>query len=146
MRQRSRFSSPLTLLAALLAGALALTGARAADDADKVPADPPLHPVLDPHYGDVLFEFYQGRYFPAITKLEASQVFNRMPHHADEAEILRGGLLLSYGLHQQASEVFEALLARGAAPSVRDRAWYFLAKVRYQRGLMPEASKALARI
>jgi len=69
-----------------------------------------------------------------------------MQHHADEAEILRGGLLLSYGLHKQAAEVFEALLARGAPPSVRDRAWYFLAKIRYQRGLMPEASAALGRI
>ncbi len=148
MRQRSRFFPPITLVVAatLVAGALAMSGARAADDPNKVPADPPLHPVLDPHYGDVLFEFYQGRYFPAITKLEVSQHFERMPHHADEAEILRGGLLLSYGLHQQAGEVFEALLARAAAPSVRDRAWYFLAKIRYQRGLMPEASQALARI
>ncbi len=146
MRQRSRFLPQLTLAAALVASALAGSGARAADDPNKVPADPPLHPVLDPHYGDVLFEFYQGRYFPAITKLEVSQHFDRMQHHRDEAEILRGGLLLSYGLHQQAGEVFEALLARGAAPSVRDRAWYYLAKIRYQRGLMPEASNALGRI
>ena len=149
MRQRPRLSPPLlraAALAVLVTGVLAGAGARAADDPNKVPADPPLHPVLDPHYGDVLFEFYQGRYFPAITKLEASQHFDRMQHHADEAEILRGGLLLSYGLHQQASEVFEALLSRGAAPSVRDRAWYFLAKVRYQRGLLPEADKALGRI
>jgi hypothetical protein len=149
MRQRSRLSCSLSLSAVLVAGALAAfgaTGVRAADDPNKVPADPPLHPVLDPHYGDVLFEFYQGRYFPAITKLEVSQHFERMQHHADEAEILRGGLLLSYGLHQQAGEVFEALLARGAAPSVRDRAWYYLAKIRYQRGLMPEASRALARV
>jgi hypothetical protein len=146
MRQRSRFLPHLTLVAALCAGVLAASGARAADDPNKVPADPPLHPVLDPHYGDVLFEFYQGRYFPAITKLEVSQHFDRMQHHRDEAEILRGGLLLSYGLHQQAGDVFEALLARGAAPSVRDRAWYYLAKIRYQRGLMPEASNALGRI
>lgn len=146
MRQRSRFLPCLALAAAFCAGVLGTSAARAADDADKVPADPPLHPVLDPHYGDVLFEFYQGRYFPAITKLEASQVFGRMQHHVDDAEILRGGLLLSYGLHKQAGDVFEALLARGAPPSVRDRAWYFLAKVRYQRGLMPEASQALGRI
>ena len=146
MRLRSRFFPQRRLVAALVAGLLAASGVHAADDPDKVPADPPLHPVMDPHYGDVLFEFYQGRYFPAITKLEASQVFNRMQHHADEAEILRGGLLLSYGLHQQAGEVFEALLARGAPPSVRDRAWYFLAKIRYQRGLMPEASQALGRV
>ena len=147
MRQRSRFSPRLTAaLAVVMTGVLAVAGARAADDPDKVPADPPKHPVVDPHYGDVLFEFYQGRYFPAITKLEVSQHFDRMQHHADEAEILRGGLLLSYGLHKQAAEVFEALLARGAPPSVRDRAWYFLAKIRYQRGLMPEASQALARV
>jgi len=146
MRLRSRLLPPVRLVAALVACALATAGVRAADDPNKVPADPPKHPVLDPHYGDVLFEFYQGRYFPAITKLEVSQHFDRMQHHADEAEILRGGLLLSYGLHKQAAEVFEALLARGAPPSVRDRAWYFLAKIRYQRGLMPEASAALGRI
>lgn len=146
MRQRSRLLPRLALAATLFASALAAAGVHAADDPNKVPADPPLRPVLDPHYGDVLFEFYQGRYFAAITKLEVSQHFERMPHHADEAEILRGGLLLSYGLHQQAGEVFEALLARAAAPSVRDRAWYFLAKIRYQRGLMAEASQALARV
>ncbi len=133
---------PLCLAAALAAAACA----HAADDAAKVPADPPPRPVVDPHYGDVLFEFFQSHYFPAITKLEVSQHFKRMPAHADEAEILRGGLLLSYGLHQQAGEVFENLLARGAAPSVRDRAWYFLGKVRYQRGLAADAAKALARI
>ena len=161
MRQRSRSSSRIaptvrgrgvacTWRATALAIGIALglhgSAALAADDASKVPADPPPHPVVDPHYGDVLFYFYQGLYFPAITKLEVSQHFQRLPRQADEAEILRGGLLLSYGLHEQAAEVFEALLARGAPPSVRDRAWYFLAKVRYQRGLMPEASNALARI
>ena len=98
------------------------------------------------HYGDVLFEFFQGRYFPAIVKLEVSQQFGRMPHHADEAEVLRGGLLLSYGLHEQAAAVFEQLLARGAAPSVRDRAWYYLAKIRWQRGLPRAAAEALGRI
>jgi len=146
MRLRSRLLPRRRLAAALVAGVLAAAGARAADDPNKLPADPPKRPVTDPHYGDVLFEFYQGRYFPAITKLEVSQHFDRMQHHADEAEILRGGLLLSYGLHKQAAEVFEALLARGAPPSVRDRAWYFLAKIRFQRGLMPDASAALGRI
>ncbi len=155
MRQRSRsfrdVARPARGRVRLLAAAIAvgfglgLAGAALAAD-DTVPPDPPLHPIVDPHYGDVLFYFYQGLYFPAITKLEVSQHIERLPHHADEAEILRGGLLLSYGLHEQAAEVFEALLARGAAPSVRDRAWYFLAKIRYQRGLMAQASDSLGRI
>src|SRR5262249_14792244 len=33
-----------------------------------------------------------------------------------------------------------------AAPSVRDRAWYYLAKVRWQRGLAAEAEDALKRV
>ena len=70
----------------------------------------------------MLFEFFQSHYFPAITKLEVSQHFERMPHHADEAEVLRGGLLLSYGMHQQAGEVFEQLIARGRAPRAPRRA------------------------
>jgi len=140
-------SSASALTALALATSLALAAPARALAADaKPPADPPKHPVVDPHYGDVLFEFFQNHYFPALTKLEVSQHFERMPHHADEAEVLRGGLLLSYGMHQQAGEVFEQLIARGAAPSVRDRAWYFLAKVRWQRGLAGPALDALGHV
>ncbi len=102
--------------------------------------------VQDPHYGDSLFYFYQGRYFSAVTNLMVSQHFARMPKHADEAEVLRGGLFLSYGLHREAGEIFARLIERGAPPAVRDRAWFFLAKIRYQRGLHEQAEEALARI
>ncbi|HEX4508992.1 MAG TPA: hypothetical protein VH328_02890 [Burkholderiaceae bacterium] len=119
----------------------------------KPSADPTPHPIVDPHYGDVLFEFFQAHYFDAITHLEVSQQFERMPHHADEAEVLRGGLLLSYGMPNQASAVFERLVGGGAsgpalvaAPSVRDRAWYYLAKIRWQRGQARAAADALAHI
>jgi hypothetical protein len=75
-----------------------------------------------------------------------SQHFGRVSHHADEAEILRGGLLLSYGLHREAGEIFAQLIDKGAAPAVRDRAWFYLAKIRYQRGLLADAEAALGRI
>lgn len=102
--------------------------------------------VQDPHYGDSLFYFYQGRYFSAVTNLMVSQHFDRMRMHADEAEVLRGGLFLSYGLHREAGEIFARLIERGAPPPVRDRAWFYLAKIRYQRGLNAQAEEALARI
>src|SRR5687767_10282905 len=34
--------------------------------------------VKDPHWGDVLFYFYQGDYLQALTRLSASQQFERL--------------------------------------------------------------------
>ena len=53
---------------------------------------------------------------------------------------------LSHGLHREAGEVFAQLLDAGAKPAVQDRARFFLAKIRYQRGLLPEALDALGKI
>ncbi len=102
--------------------------------------------VQDPHYGDTLFQFFKGRYFTAVTGLMASQHFERVSSHADEAEVLRGGLLLSYGLHREAGEIFAKLIEKGSSPAVRDRAWYYLAKIRYQRGFLPEAEQAVDQV
>jgi tetratricopeptide (TPR) repeat protein len=107
---------------------------------------PKPHVIVDPHYGDTLFQFYQDRYFTAITGLMTSQHFNRVSQHADEAEVLRGGMLLSYGMHREAGEIFAQLIEKGAPPPVRDRAWYYLAKIRYQRGFIDQAEDAMARI
>jgi hypothetical protein len=133
------FRAARTLLAAALAAAA--VGAHA--------ADAPRHAVRtveQPHYGDGLFLFFQDKWFDAITGLMVSQHFGRLQVHADEAEVLRGGMLLSYGLHREAGTVFAQLIERNAKPSVRDRAWYFLAKIRYQRGLVGDAEAALAKV
>jgi hypothetical protein len=125
--------------AALLACLLAVSGAVSA--AELTP-----HAVRDPHYGDGLFHFYQDRYFSSITALMVSQHFERLVNHADEAELLRGGMLLSYGLHREAGEVFAKLIDKSTTPSVRDRAWYYVAKIRYQRNYFQESEEALGRI
>lgn len=109
-------------------------------------AEPSARLVKDPHYGDSLFQFYQSRYFTSVTGLMVSQHFNRVTQHADEAEVLRGGLLLSYGMHREAGQIFAQLIERNASPAVQDRAWFYLAKIRYQRGFGPEAEEAIARI
>lgn len=133
-------AQPARLALVTLAGLALLAGGAAADEAGGP------HVVRDPYFGTTLFDFYQQRYFSALTGLMASQYFARLPHHAEEAELLRGGLYLSYGLHREAAEIFTRLINQGAAPSVRDRAWYYLAKIRYQRGLLPEAEDALGRV
>ena len=56
--------------------------------------------AIDPHYGDGLFHFYQDQYFDAVVGLMVSQHFERIAMQADDAEVLRGSMLLSYGLHR----------------------------------------------
>ena len=75
--------------------------------------------VEDPHYGEVLFHFYQQEYFTALTDLVVSQDFGRLSHHGPEAELLKGGLLLSWGQHEKAGEIFEQLLAEVEDQSLR---------------------------
>ena len=140
MRAASSLRKPLTRLALALGMMLPACGAVAAD------APPPNHEIKDPHYGDALFHFFQDHYFTSVTTLMVSQHFERVSHHDDEAEVLRGGMLLSYGLTKEAGQIFARLIDKGASPTVRDRAWFFLAKIRYQRGYLPEAENALAQV
>ncbi len=145
LRQLSRRCRAISAVALACLTLLSVPGrASAADPAPSVAE--PRTMIQAPHYGDSLFSFYQSKYFSAITGLMVSQHFDRLPQHADEAEVLRGGLLLSYGLHRDAGDIFAKLIDQSAAPSVRNRAWFYLAKIRYQRDLPAEAEAALARI
>ncbi|RZU02796.1 hypothetical protein [Rivibacter subsaxonicus] len=137
----------LNAIARRLAGAVAVASLLgAAVPASAAPPAQPQHVIKDPHYGDGLFHFFQDQYFESLTSLMVSQHFDRVAQHADEAEILRGGLLLSYGLHREAGQIFAQLIERGAPPKVQDRAWFYLAKIRYQRGFLADAAAALDRI
>ena len=106
----------------------------------------PPHPVKDLHYGDVLFYFYQDDYFQAITRLLAAQELHRVPNTEGEAELLLGGLYLSLGEHVEAGRIFDALLAANTTEPVRNRAWYYLGKVWYERGYLEESERALRKV
>ena len=105
--------------------------------------DPDPIVVADPHYGEVLFYFYQEDYFPAIVRVLAAQQELQLDDHAEDAELLLGGLYLSYGHHLEAASIFERLLADNVAPDTRDRTWFFLAKIWQQRGYLAESELAL---
>jgi lipopolysaccharide biosynthesis regulator YciM len=102
--------------------------------------------VRDLHYGDVLFYYYQDDFFEAITRLMAARAMGRAEAHSDDGDLLMGGMLLSYGQHRQATEIFQRLLDTTASPEVRDRAWFYLARVSYERGLFDQAEAALNHI
>jgi tetratricopeptide (TPR) repeat protein len=102
--------------------------------------------VQDLAYGVVLFQFFKEDYFTALTRLTAAQQRGELKHHGAEAELMLGGLYLSYGQHRLAGEIFERVLEESVEPALHDRAWFFLAKIWQQRGYLNEAEAALARI
>jgi hypothetical protein len=125
--------------------ALPLTDA----DAKNIKPDPnglPPQDVKDLHYGDVLFYFFQDDYFDSITRLLAARQLERIPHTQGEAELLLGGLYLSLGEHVEAGRIFEALLNQNTSEAVRNKAWFYLGKVWYQRGYLGESERALRQV
>jgi hypothetical protein len=151
---RRPFHLAVIVLLAVLAPAQA-PAARAGLPADAPQSDAAqtLNPdtltpqkVLDLHYGDVLFHFYAGEDFEALTRLEAYSQWQRMPHHSADAELLAGGLYLELGMHNEAGRRFALLTAMKLPDAVRNRAWFYLAKIWYERGYDDRSEMALRRI
>src|SRR2546421_11325944 len=129
------------LLAAVLALPCGAASARQ-HDAEKLP----ITHIRDLHYGDALFYFYQDDDFAALTRLLAYEHWGRVPHHAEEAQLLEGGLYLTLGMHNEAGERFERLLINDVPTGVRNRAWFYLAQVWYARGYLERADAALRKV
>ena len=139
----------ISTLRPLLLGGLLLTVPFAASPAKDVKPDPnglAPHTVQDLAYGDVLFYFFEDDYFDSITRLLAARQLGRVPHTQEEAELLLGGLYLSLGEHVEAGRIFEALLNKNTSEFVRNRAWFYLGKVWYQRGYLEESERALRQV
>lgn len=102
--------------------------------------------VQDLAYGEVLFDFFQENYFEALSRVQRAQVDNELDYHKDEARLLEGGMSLAYGMDRAATRIFNDMLDETVRPEVRDRAWYYLARIAHQKGQPDAAAAALARI
>lgn len=134
----SRSRSTASFFASLL-GIASLMAASA--HASKFEQEPII--VENPQYGEALFYFFQEEYFPSIVRLLAAKRQGQLEEHAEDADLLLGGMYLSYGHHLEAAEIFERMLADNVAPVMRDRTWFFLAKIWYQRGYYDKALQGL---
>jgi hypothetical protein len=139
MRRVESTGTRRVALAFALCALVSATGANGARLSDA-------RAVRDPHYGEVLYQFFQQNYFAALTNLMVSEHFGRVSRHRYDAELLRGGMFLSYGMHLEAARIFDQLTEQVAEPVVRDRAWFYMGKILYQRGHTAEALAALGRI
>ena len=136
-----------TTVAAWLAVVAPLYPQETADPA-RMPVDQGLPPVevQSLHYGDALFHFFQDDLFDAIVRTEAYKAQGRLGPHESDAELMLGGLYLSFGQHERAAETFRRLLAQESTPpAVRSRAWFYLGKATYARGYYEQSGEALRR-
>lgn len=133
----------LALAGALLTAAPAAALARRADPSALAPIQ-----VQDLAYGDVLFHYWadQDSGLEALTRLEAYMHWGLMPHHRADAQLLAAGLYLQLGMHNEAGARFAALLNGKVPVAVRDRAWFYLAQIWYERGYYDQSEQALGRI
>jgi hypothetical protein len=137
----SKRATTLCGLLLILLGAPAMAASKQVAPLMSVP-----QPVRDLYYGDALFYFYQDDYFRSLVHLDAATQLGRVPNHQTEAELLKGALYLSLGQHVEAGRIFQALLNDNVDLDVRNRAWFYLAKIWYQRGYWSESERALGSI
>lgn len=132
------------LAVALLAAGLPHAWAAHKSDPEKLPSIR----VQDLHYGDVLFHYWadEDSGLQALTRLEAYNQWQRMPHHAVNAQLLAAGLYLQLGMHNEAGSRFETLLGDNIPQGVRNKAWFYLGKIWYERGYFDRSEQALNRI
>ncbi len=139
-RRPWRLRLPVLVLVLVLALLAAATPAVAADDA------PASDRVRELYYGEVLYHHYQQDYFSALTHLLVAREKAHIEPGREDTELLRIGIELSYGLHENALATFDTLLERNTAAKARDAIWLSLARTWIRRGYPERAQEALQRI
>jgi predicted Zn-dependent protease len=95
--------------------------------------------LRDLKYGTILFDYYQQNYFASLIGYEVANSRGELNHQIDEARLLHGGMTLSYGLPDEAERIFKQLLNI-------NQAWFYLAKMYYQKGEAKKAATTLGHI
>ncbi|WNO10721.1 hypothetical protein [Teredinibacter sp. KSP-S5-2] len=97
-------------------------------------------------YGTVFYDFYQQDYFTALVDHEYVSHLGNPIALGDQSQVLKGGMLVSYGVPNQALPIFERLLASTHDEETQNSAWYYLARLYYNKSDAANAAKALSNI
>jgi hypothetical protein len=100
----------------------------------------------DLEYGVVLFDYFQQDYFSALIEQEYAQTIGNPIALSDEGQVMKGGMMLSYGMGDNAKKIFDDLLEQSVPVPVKNRAWFYLAELFYSKSDLVNARAALARI
>ena len=146
-------TSPLALAIALLATASPLyaqetTGSAASTEQSG--SGPKFQQAQDMRYGAALYHYFQGNTFDALSTLMVAEQRGGITLHADNADLIRGGISLAFGLERQAAGLFEQQLAKTTVVEDQQRlqryreiAWVKLAELNYRHQNWDAAAKQL---
>lgn len=102
------------------------------------------HEVRDLAYGDFLFDYFQKHYFSSLTKLMISEQKGQLQNNNEQAKVLKGALFVSFGMLQQAEQIFDELLPSAATREDANKTWFTLAELHYRHGNFEHAHTILS--
>lgn len=97
-------------------------------------------------YGVILYDYYQQDYFSALVEHEYNRAIGNPLAVEDSARVLKGGMMLSYGLTDYSHKIFDDLLTEDVNEQARNRAWFYLASLYFHKGNIAKSSEALLNI
>ncbi|CAA0099184.1 Uncharacterised protein [BD1-7 clade bacterium] len=100
----------------------------------------------DLRYGTALYAFYQNNYFDALTELKVGEKKGDLPNHKAHAKLLEGGISLAYNMDNTAADIFAPLLKQHLSDEDQARAWFYLARLQFDRGRHTDVSSSLHQI
>ncbi len=110
------------------------------------PLDSHVKSLPELEYGTVLYDYFQKNYFSALVEYEYSFYSNNPLALQSSGRVLKGGMMLSYGMPSASQQLFNALLDGTASQAVSNRAWYYLAKIYYNKSEFGNANDSLNRV
>lgn len=101
------------------------------------------HPVEDPAYGQILYDYYQQRYFAAMSHILIGLETGALPTQQQRAQVLLGALYANYGMPREAEQLFDALLDKAVDEELATRVWIHLGNLYYQQQRYQQALDTL---
>jgi len=102
--------------------------------------------VSDLRYGVALYNYYQNNYFDALSELQVAEQRGGIQGHSTDPQVITGGIQLSFGMTNTASELFASLIESGEVVDTKSIAWYYMARLFYQRADFEASREHLSRI
>ncbi len=133
----------------ILLGALLLTATISGAQQTRLDADKQV--ALDKAYQQVLFFYFQGDFFNALTHYamledQFAGELQFISNPGVNPALLKGGMSLAHGLENQATDIFAQVLQRDTKLDTQTQAWFLLGKAYYQKQQFSSAAQSFDNI